>query len=509
MHTLDALSQRLQSVSCFSLLSVEKSGALREEPFSFKEFFFPSHVQTTENYFASVFGRRRAAKLLSKERPWFSWGKRHIERLFVRSCELHFEDFEELFGEIKKDASSIRLLSQEESEGLRERFKERLEIGQCSDEEMLELYRVLVPFNHIESIFLGQKPELTPVMPEAGVENFEAMKKRVFVYEFLRREQVTEEQRMTLLTKVLSGKEMKKGTVFKGAKHSLYKVYDIVHGGGAFKYFLQPYGGANREHCVLYRETRPLPNSQGWFQTLLDLLSTCIGRWGVRTTFEKTQKLLTDPKMGFLQGVDPYVVAVGFSQGGCQLQQDACRGLPYRHITTIASPGIEKRESEEFAAEMNAGALQYPQRICHYIEGDDIADQFGEEQLGCGVRGDKCLVEVHLLYPQKKGMQQNVRVRLRERRIFEKNASFLHNAKKAVTTGVKAFARAHSRCTPMLSHYEHLILSNQNPEQNRELQQILSKDEEIGERGWEAIRQKLVAFSHMPHLLGEKKLALK
>jgi len=461
-------------------------------------------------YFTKVFGQKRLERITKEIHCDGAYTKKEISRLFARLGEVFSSDLQELFDEIKKELPLIRFLSKSETLELRLAFAHVATLDDCSNAELDLLMNLLIPFQEIKHLFLNQPPSLQEGCFSAP-KDFVSLKKRVYTYESIRREPINEREWMMHLAKTLADREIPTGTLFKNAYGGFCKVHQVVHAGGAYKYFLRTIGkeAGQAGNFILYRGTNPHPLAIDGWQTLVDDFRLKLGSEGAAATRTETVALLTDRGQGFMKEGNEKVTAIAMSLGGAHAMRDFA-DLKIDRLVTVASPGIDSKTCALFAQRVNANKYTYERSIVHFIEGEDVIDQFGEEHLGAGCNPAGIKIELLVVEPQR---NEQVHLSLQEemqrigklRKIFTEDtwhsimprhvSEFLMNSgipnwissiPFAAYELLKAIFTVHIRNT-LLNPHRFIEISNQV--NNALLQQLLSHKSELCDARWEQLRK--------------------
>lgn len=459
-------------------------------------------------YFAKVFGEKRLARITDQIECKGIYTKKHIRELFAYSGEVLSSDVQELFDEIKSAASTVRFLNEEETRALRQEFNDTSSIETCSNAQLDTLMQILVPFSKVETLFLNAVPRLTVTSLTAPAD-FSSLCRRVLIYQEMRTKQITEQQWIMYLTKNLADREVPTGVVFRGNTAGFVKVHKVVHGGGAYKYFLKAQGkaAATTGHYILYRGTSPLPSATDALLTLIEDFRLQLGSQGPQVTFEQTKALLTDRAAGFIDDGQEKITALSMSLGSAHAMRDLLLHKIHRLIT-VTSPGIDKATCHLFAEKINSGTLGFVPSIEHNFEAEDIVDQFGEAHLGDGCDPAKITVTVRIHEPgnlEEASLDDDLRRIAKLRKVFARDSwhqfvprevldflqldrfpNWLCSIPQAGIRLLQAIFEVHIRNT-LLTPHRVIEISNQN--HNGVLQAILSHTSGLCDKRWEQLRQ--------------------
>ncbi len=528
---LTRIADQLRSVHDDQTVHIQDDGAITiETRLSWIRRWFscccarpPQEDTPTYTYFQKVFGAKRMERiqhvLASK-----TYTKANVEKVFVHASEVTYFDFEELLEEINGSGQSVRFYTQDETRTLRSGFSGRATVRECTQAQLSSLYQILVPFERIEHIFLHNVPRFDQITGDTG-KQYACMRRRVFVYEELRRNAFSEKRWVMELTKKLVFREMPPGLVFAGLQGSFCAIQEVVHGGGSYKYFIRSLGERAREigNFILYRNMMLSWSATDGIRSVADGLRHPIASLGPRLTFERTAAILQDPTFGHK------VTAIGISLGGAHAQHDACFHRIHRLITVVA-PGVSDIINQIYSAKLWRGRLGYEEyanvipTIEHYLEVDDLVDGVGDTHLGAGIEANRASVQVHFLEPLENYMvlempehkEPEVKVSEekksevqtpgpREERQFAVQADIdrIGRMRKAFPDRrcvwicslpfgalkfLKAFIVAHPRYTAMEPHVQ-LTLNNKG--ESPLLQAVLAHTSPIHDRRWERLRRLL------------------
>lgn len=395
-----------------------------------------------------------------------------VQKLFVQSAEVYYTDLKDFIYFLKNEPSQLPASSK--TFELLTKLKYVNSVDDCDTSTIRKIMDTLVPFKNVEDLFLGEVPS-TITAVDSG-KTFRGVKERVSVYQSLRDPTCTKRSWIMHLAKQLTDLEMPKGVVIANCRGGFHFVYDIVHKGGAYKYFLKPVGKnpIDSNRYVLYRGTRALLSATGGIDSVFDDLRPDIGSKGAIATFDKTHELLTNAEMGFV-GDSARVVGISMSLGGTHSARDALLH-PFNKIITVASPGIDKATCELFAQRISKMS------ITHYIEGGDLIHHFGEAKLGFGCNPLDVKVKVHILVPGKKA-ELPIDALSPYPKLPDRYISFLSTTAKSL---IHALTYIHNRMT--LTDL-HTIFTYSNQSNKEDIEAILSH--EVLDKRLEVARRKI------------------
>jgi hypothetical protein len=348
----------------------------------------------TTNYFEHVFGKKRVQRVVPS--PSRSLTKQQIKELLVTMCELTEEDLRDLFHEIKSKISTVRFLTEDATQDLRKKFQNIDSLENCLDAHLDELYSILVPFRKVEDIFLQHVPSIEALSSDSG-KTFFGKRERVYLYEAMRRERLSEEKWMMRFAKRLAAREVPEGVVLPKFQSGYVKVHKVVHAKGAFKYFVKVIGASEHpiRHFIVYRGTRPLPTATDGFETIKEDLRKKLGSEGPKATFDETHALLTNPTFGYVRHPSEPKKAIGMSLGGTHLMYDAVLHDIF-DMVTFSSPGVDRDIAIRFRDKV-ASRDDVRWKITHHFEDKDVMDQFGGVHLGALCDPKKVDVQIKVL----------------------------------------------------------------------------------------------------------------
>ena len=469
----------------------------------------PQRDVATVEYFKKVFGEKRLERITNQIHCEGAYTKKHIQKLFLRVGEVLSSDVQELFDEIKGKSSSIRFLDEAETGALRKFFSDVSTVDECSNAQLDALMAHLVPFSNVGPLFLNNVPRMDETKLTSP-KSYASLGKRVLIYEQMRTKPVTEQQWIMYLTKNLTDLEIPTGVVFRGNAGGYVKVHKVVHGGGAYKYFLKSFGKAASEtgNFILYRGTSPFPSATDSFLTLVEDFRLRLGSNGPKVTFEETRTLLTDQAAGFIQEGNEKITAVSMSLGSAHAMRDT---LLHRidRLITVASPGIDRKTCKVFAEKINKGTLGFVPSIEHNFEAEDIIDQFGAAHLGAGCDPSKIKITIRIHEPGNSAevmpLDEEINRIAELRKVFTRDAwhefvpkqvfgflglenfpNWLCSIPQAGIKLLMGIFVVHIRNTLLIPHRV-LEISNQN--QDGVLQSILSHQSELCDKRWEQLRK--------------------
>ncbi len=348
-------------------------------------FIIPDHVaqenRETVDYFFRIFGEKRVYEiskrydldLEAKYRSGKNLTKWDVKQLFVGVADVRVEDISDLFEKIKTNPS-------EETRALSTRFQNISTIEGLTKEDYDELYKVLVPFERMEEIFLNHVPVHSfEIVPDAS---FEGKRHRVHYTETMRRQ--TQFERgvawdVRLLKRIVH-EDMATGVIIPHAD-GYYQHLKLIKGHGAHKLLFKPLTqAAEFLPKVVYLSTRCAMNRDGVYSRL-EAFHRCIGWKGTKATYRETQRYLNDPSLGFVRQPHEKVELLGYSLGGTQAQRDACLFMDkVRKVKTLCSPGVDRLTLHEFARRLQSNPDHI--RIDHIAEVDDAVSDLGDGFLG-------------------------------------------------------------------------------------------------------------------------------
>lgn len=514
---LEGIVRSLQNCSDRSQVIINHEGKVVTTSRSYFMFWQKAEKDTESlAYFTRLFGEKRIKRLARLHSIDFQCvQKQDVEKLFVYLCEVLSSDLYELFDEIKAKKSTIRYLNEAETLALRQQFIEVDDLEMCSKEALDTLMRVLIPFSKVEDIFFSKVPDIHALSLDSG-KSFESARRRVQVYEMIRRNPTSEKEWFMIVAKVLSNREIPAGVMFPSACGNYCKMHKVVHKKGAYKNFLKVIGkrAQNEGNYIIYRGTRPIPKSTDWFWTILEDLRLHIGTKGPQATFHETRELLTSPLRRFMSTPRTKITAIGNSLGGAHSMYDMHLHEQITRLVTIVSPGMEKKAAEGYAEKVNRGELRFVPQIDHFIEAGDVVDQGGGAFLGMKCDPTKAAVTVHIIEPGVRGEERSLREEVRrigeQRRIVVDNAwrryvpesiynflrledlpDWVEFLPKALDRIRKVALKAHTGNTLLRPHH---IFEISNARDNELLQPILSHESELVDPRLEIVRQGVHRF---------------
>ena len=443
--------------------------------------------RATADYFQRVFGKTRICRidnklgihLTMKRNAEDYFCRADVEKIFLGSSEVTWDDLEELFKEIKDHSiKNVRFLSEIETNLLRSYFAdvEKLSKSKISKRDIDILFWILSPFYRVEHIFLNKLPgsrSFTAML--LGESPVEEMKKRVLSYESIRHLKHNNTKWALVLAKELAGRSPPPRVMIP--HHDGYLLnFHMISGGGEMKYLLKSVASSFVPSYVLYAGTRP-----GDRASRAENFRAEIAAKGPQVTKIETSAYLNDPKKGFVITSTERVAAIGFSQGGVHAQRGAILFSPkFSRIVTVCAPGIEKAAALLYAQHLQKNGKKV--EITHIVEPDDQVSEFGEARLGLQCSQALACVSFGVLTSGKK-------INATWKRLPSPNSCLAVLAKMVGNV----FSGAHLR--PILGRELDFstVLLNSRPNDQAALNEhlLLSHDQKIS---WEEVRKKMLKW---------------
>lgn len=372
--------------------------------------------RSTIDYFYSRFGKERVNDVFQRygvDIHWkyghgFSLSRYDIEVLFLGLGAVHLEDLQEAYTKVctKK---ALPWLSAEENRELMAALdnavsSKREKLSQLNRYEINTLYKFMVPFQSTETIFLNHPPAMEKPKPDWGY-GFESLRMAVSISESIRRSNIhfqkevkKERYYQYRILKSLLSHGLPEGLIIPNAR-GIHAVHTWVEGGGTYKCFLKALGkDSEHRNIVTYLSTQFFSSVSAPWESILEDLRGAPGVLGIKTTYERTDRILSDPGKGFVdQPYEPTDFA-GYSLGGAQAAKDACLFLATGAVHSffgICNLGCESLLLEKFAE--RTLTLQKSPRIDFFHHQEDLVHHCGAGHLGLGTSEGQLPIRYHVL----------------------------------------------------------------------------------------------------------------
>lgn len=451
----------------------------------------------TIKHFYALFGYRRMDRISKRFnlnlRERMSAGKAltrgDIEKIFAGIAEVRIEDVEELVqivqGREKGDLGTVEELAHEM---LQEAFRGKV-VTDLTKGDMDALYRYLVPFDKMETIFLNNTPRFT-FRPQLS-SGLKKLHQRLFLCETMRRDASLPERiwDVWVAKGFLKRKKQDIGVIIPHPK-GYYKVFGELEGEGASFLFLK----------ALQRELPSIVKAQGtrtsatWdaFKSILDDFSDEVGTRGVDATEQSLLYFLgkredRPPEFDhqyrgithelFYRDAEEWYKGIAFSLGCANLQHMADRHPHlFRLLSLTCPPGISAQRCREWSER----PMEEGPSIRYMVEVDDLVHRGGEANLGVGCDSKHTPIEL-VAYAPKEMTRDEVTALLLHPPALPEMAVF------AALAIVKAFTGAHVRQTTLRQEYSSEVYSNQTPEGRMVVDTVL------GDHTVETVRKRAAA----------------
>jgi len=174
-----------------------------------------ANQNSTLAYFMRIFGEKRIKRFGFGNAPIPLVTKKDVEKIFVHSCEVQAEDIQDLLDELNSDKSEIRYLNMDDITSLRENLTNCRNIADCTNVQLDLLFKVLVPFVDVSHLLDNRDVADVESFALDSGKTMRGTRERAFLYEKIRRDEVSSTAWIMYLSKRLADREMIKGTVFR------------------------------------------------------------------------------------------------------------------------------------------------------------------------------------------------------------------------------------------------------------------------------------------------------
>jgi hypothetical protein len=483
--------------------------------------------QNTIDYFYKVFGERKIEILSEKYNLEISykrqWGlpitKGDVEKIFAGMASVYYEDLEIFFDEVKRNhgKEGYRHLSSEDVYALQELFGDR-HFSHLNNEELKILYHKMIPFEDVETIFLGKPPEEVFCNSHKPEENFEDFQKFLYTYEILRRrglKELTEESssevrnkyhlfHMIRMVKKLMNFHLPKGLVFDTPKGLIY-FHSRFEAGGAFCLAMKavkPDPEKKFLSRLYFLPTQCLNRVKRPWESLVDDLRDAIGAQGAMAIYPKVEDVLRETR-GFV-GEKEQIDIYGYSLGGNQGARVACALYPtgrIRKLFSTSNPGIDEDTANYFNQLVDLH--RFPMKISYAFEWDDHTWRYGKAQLG--QKADPKIIKTRVRVFESKGVEEKgyrrVEYEPKELREFPKRRICALSGPAMAGLLIRSLNDAHPResylCPNLIEHtvtnYPESEKGDEYLIRQRFLDRYLLTNEELG---WEERREEIIKAFH-------------
>ena len=285
-------------------------------------------------FFKDIFGEDRLQRismrynlhLREKEQANLPLTRWDVLNIFIGSADIRREDIEEAGG------------------GTLEEFaKQRIDA----------IYKLLIPFSHIENIFLNNAP-VVDGYSSSRRDDFEGRKNRVFLIEEMRRnwerfyalDGIPEASFQIRLGKRILHDTLPVGVVIPHRDGYFVNQSHVV-AGGAFAVLLKCVNKTDTlRSMIVFLSTRTEFNSTSHVHSMFEIVHRNIGSEGVKKIYSRLQEELIEEGSQFLTSENEKVDLMGISLGGAQAERLTClflRDYPdcVRNVTLVSGAGLD------------------------------------------------------------------------------------------------------------------------------------------------------------------------
>jgi pimeloyl-ACP methyl ester carboxylesterase len=372
----------------------------------------------TIEYFYHSFGKRRVEQIgkrfgvdfVNKHAHGRALIRGDVEALFAGLADIRITDLEAVMCDIRDNLSrfiNLDKIDQEERARLQAAFAGINSACDLSKDQIDAIYRILIPFRDIHTIFLGNIPQKARSGNNRDV-TYTGKRNRIFLVESMRRnlpylKQFEVDYRKS---KSILSYHTPTGLVIPEKKGYRF-VHKMVEGGGAYKIFLKKmHRVQNPLHsqvvCLSTQVLRPVPHR---WESLLDDFHPNIGSLGARSTYDDTNLLLNDTTQGFIEQADEKIDLMGHSLGGTHAVRDlALFWNRIRKVKALCNPGIDK-QTAEYISRLSQGD-QERKTIDYIWEAGEIIPRIGDCHAGLNANHDNLRVKLRKLSLNGEAVQE-------------------------------------------------------------------------------------------------------
>ena len=374
------------------------SSVFKENPFFVKNIqWVPAETDNLLKLLPTVIGENRYQRILhrkyiQKKNP-FRKKLQLLSSLIIGMADIHFEDMNELFLELKNpDKKEIRHLTQKETRFLQENFDSYNHCDELSKPLIDLLMFVLVPVKSLDDLFLNQKKPVISNKCAFSGETLQSVSRLVLYLNYIRlAKSLTPADYWFILGKRIIDREPCIDTVIPHA-NGYYRIIKNIYTnsinmmrGGAYIAALEPISTTGPNHItdaicplLICRGTRPPFISTSGHRTIVDNLRSCQGSDGIIASFEAIIELFNQKKW-----THQSVWISGMSLGGGHAQRLALalltQGIHVAELFVVSGIGIESESLDRF----KVLALK-PKKIHYFIDLEDPTFILGAGHLGLG-----------------------------------------------------------------------------------------------------------------------------
>ncbi len=331
-----------------------------------------------------------------------------IEKIFAAAALIYQPELEQFFHEVKRAEGSCRHLDADQVGEFKEKFQENFQ--DLTNSQLKDLYRQMIPFDRIETIFLNHAPKGRFGNSSNPKKNFSDFQKFVFSYEEMRRRGLIGEDKKKYrlfhqirMMKKLMNVHNDLDLIFETPKGLLYH-FETVERGGAFVAALKaikPDPSVKMHSALYFLPTQGLNEVAQPWESLVDDLRIEIGSWGAEAIMKRKIPDLLLESRGFI-GRDEKIEIYGYSLGGNQAARCACALYPQgiiRKLYVTSNPAFD----EDTANYFRELVLQHrhKMKIVYSSEQDDHTVRYGAVQLGTGALAELVKIRYQVLEKTK------------------------------------------------------------------------------------------------------------
>ena len=403
----------------------------------------------TIDYFYKIFGKSRVQNISQQFQAEIETKRNHdlpitkgdIERIFAGVAIIYKEELGQFFTELKRTEPQKELLhlSSDDVKTLKneiQQFQQKsfddLEFDDLNNQSLKKLYAAMIPFDSIETIFLGNLPEKPFTGSANPKKNFHDFQRLVYTTEKLRREalRIGEKDLASLKTYKLKHRirmtkklmnnhlpsrkvlfEISEKIVFDTPKGLLYK-FALLEAGGAFTIAMKTFKtepDKKFHSCLYFLPTQALNCVPQPWESVVDDLQKEIGALGAKAIYPKITDEILEPTAKFVER-DEKIDILGYSLGGNQAIRIATLLYPtgiLRKVFITSNPGIDKKTAALFKTLVDQ--KRFPIKLSYSCEADDYTAQYGECHLGLNTDPQLVKIRYRYLISKIKSDQQEIK----------------------------------------------------------------------------------------------------
>jgi|GEM_PF-3378860 len=413
---------------------------------------------------------------------------RDVKIIFAGLGDIRLQDIRRIYWDIREGHCSYLHLTKEREEELQEFFTSHSFVD-LRKKDFDVLYDLAIPFDDVSVLFCHCLPEFSKTKnPHFGDGALQQMFKRVFLVEEMRRsEEHTELAEVIRRVKKVYNYYMPEGTVIPHPEGYTY-VYRMINEHGCYKFFHKSMNKLDCPSIISHLGTQvtnwTVPRA--WETGLLDLHPN-LGAAGAIATYDETEALLTRPELGFVDSDKEMVDLTGVSLGGALAFFDMCLFLNrVRKVSAVGHPGLDLYTLQHLAERVRT--LDHKIKISMIFDYDDLVRLMGDGHAGLFCDPEYIDLDVTYVIPLKPGETVPDRV--------PENPMRPPSALEAISLVYDSLFGPHLRettaaefrgQTPLERNYTVITLSNQDPDELRQISDLL--DNRL--KGWDRLRRKL------------------